>query len=164
MTMRTIDELIIKAPPATVYSLAAHIEHWPSLLSHYRFVTRQSGVPGGAGDVTMAAYRPFGFFRWPTWWRSAMDVDPERHRVMYRHIAGITTGMDVLWTIDPTPEGWSNVKIVHEWNGPRWPLIGKFAARWIIGPVFVSGIASRTLRGIETAALGLGHGAWGTGR
>ncbi|MES1259968.1 MAG: hypothetical protein ABUL71_05180, partial [Gemmatimonadota bacterium] len=146
----------------TVYTLAAQIEHWPVILSHYRFVTRQSGVAGGAGDVTMSAYRPFWFFRWPTWWRSAMDVDPVRHRVTYRHIAGITTGMDVLWTIDPTPEGWSNVTIVHEWNGPRWPLIGRLAARWIIGPVFVSGIASRTLAGIAAAAAR--HGTWDMGR
>ena len=83
------------------------------------------GARGQAGMVEMAAWRPFGPLRWPTWWRSAMGVDPARHRITYRHIGGITTGMDVLWTIDPTPEGWSDVTIVHEWDGPRWPLIGR---------------------------------------
>ena len=57
--------------------------------------------------------------------------------------------------------------IVHEWTGPRWPLIGSAAAEWVIGPVFIHGIASRTLAGIrravesgrhERAAAGGDHG------
>lgn len=150
--MRTIDRTIIKAAPAAVWPLAVEIERWPAILSHYRWVTRQSGVAGGAGIVEMAAWRPFGALRWPTWWRSDMDTDAVRHRITYRHIAGITTGMDVLWTINPTPEGWSDVTIVHEWTGAAWPVIGRAAAEWIIGPVFVHGIASRTLAGIAAAA------------
>ena len=153
-SMRTVDQLTIHAPPDVVYRLAAEIEQWPAILSHYRSVTRQSGAPGGAGAVTMAAWRPFGWFRWPTWWRSAMTTDPASRRITYQHVGGITTGMDVLWTIDPTPEGWSDVTIVHVWNGPRWPLIGGISARWIIGPVFVHGIASRTLAGLAAAAKG----------
>lgn len=149
--MRVIDRTIIKASPAAVWPYAVHIERWPEWLSHYRFVTRHSGRAGGAGIVEMAAWRPFEAFRWPTWWRSEMGVDADGHRITYRHIGGITTGMDVLWTIDPTPEGWSDVTIVHEWNGPRWPLIGQFAAEWVIGPLFVHGIASRTLAGIAIA-------------
>jgi uncharacterized membrane protein len=150
--MRTVDQIVIKAPPAVVWPYAANIEDWPRLLAHYRAVTRQSGERGGAGTVEMAADRPFGPLRWPTWWRSAMETDPARYRIIYRHIAGITTGMDVLWTIDPTSEGWSNVTIVHAWQGPRWPLIGALAASGIIGPIFVSGIAQRTLAGLARAA------------
>jgi hypothetical protein len=44
------------------------------------------------------------------------------------------------------------VRIVHVWNGPPWPLIGVFAARRVIGPVFVHGIASRTLAGLAAVA------------
>lgn len=152
--MRIVDRLVIRAAPDVVYPLAAAVERWPALLSHYRWVRRQTGEPLGAGTVEMAAWRPFGPLGWPTWWRSAMATEPLRHRITYQHIAGITTGMDVLWTIDPTPEGWSDVTIVHEWDGPRWPVIGPSAARWIIGPVFVHGIASRTLAGIARAAQG----------
>ena len=151
--MRTVDRLIVRAAPDVVFQLAANVERWPALLSHYRRVTRESGEPLGAGTVEMAAWRPFGPLRWPTWWRSAMTTDPRHRRIGYQHIDGITTGMDVVWTIEPTPEGWSHVTIVHEWTGPRWPVIGRLAARWIIGPVFVHGIASRTLAGIERAAL-----------
>jgi hypothetical protein len=38
---------------------------------------------------------------------------------------------------------------VHEWSGPAWPLISKPAADLVIGPVFIHGIASRTLAGIK---------------
>jgi len=150
--MHTTDQRVVRAPPAVVWRHAVDVERWPTILSHYRWVTRQSGEPGGEGTVDMAAWRPFGPLRWPTHWRSAMNVDAERLRITYRHIGGITTGMDVLWTINPTPEGWSHVTIVHEWDGPQWPLIGSLAASWIIGPVFVHGIASRTLAGIAEKA------------
>jgi len=150
--MKTVDHLVVHAPPAVVWRHAVDVEQWPVILSHYRWVTRVEGTRGQAGVVEMAAWRPFGPLRWPTWWRSAMGVDAPRHRITYRHIGGITTGMDVLWTIDPTPEGWSNVTIVHEWDGPGWPLIGRAAAAGVIGPVFIHGIASRTLAGIATVA------------
>lgn len=152
MNMLTVDRRVVRAPPAVVWRHAVDVERWPVILSHYRWVTREDGSPGEAGTVEMAAWRPFGPLRWPTWWRSRMDVDADRHRITYRHIGGITTGMDVLWTIDPTPEGWSNVTIVHEWDGPTWPLIGRWSANRIIGPVFVHGIASRTLAGIAATA------------
>jgi hypothetical protein len=103
--------------------------------------------------VEMSAYRPFGGpLNWPTWWKSQMWTDAARHEVRYRHIGGITTGMDVLWTITPTPDGASDVTIVHTWDGPPWPLIRRMASEWIIGPIFVHGIAERTLAGVARAA------------
>ncbi|HEX3928855.1 MAG TPA: hypothetical protein VHW65_12740 [Gemmatimonadales bacterium] len=150
--MRTVDRRVIRAAPASVWQRAVAIEAWPAMLRHYRWVRRDSGVPGGAGVVEMAAWRPFGPFKWPTWWCSDMAVDPDGRRITYQHIKGITRGMAVLWTIDATPEGWSDVTIVHTWSGPRWPLIGPAVARWIIGPIFVHGIAARTLAGIDRAA------------
>jgi hypothetical protein len=44
------------------------------------------------------------------------------------------------------------VRIVHSWNGPAWPLIGIFAASEVIGPIFIHGIASRTLDGLALVA------------
>jgi hypothetical protein len=76
-----------------------------------------------------------------------MRVDPNRLEVRYRHIRGITRGMDVTWRLVPDGTG-TRVSIVHEWDGPRWPLISKVAANWVIGPVFIHAIASRTLAGI----------------
>jgi ribosome-associated toxin RatA of RatAB toxin-antitoxin module len=51
------------------------------------------------------------------------------------------------------------VRIVHQWDGPRWPLIGPWAARAVIGPVFIHHIASRTLAGIKRRAEAPGA-AW----
>ena len=56
--------------------------------------------------------------------------------------------MDVVWQLEPSANG-TEVSIVHEWGGPQWPLVGSAAAALVIGPVFVHGIASRTLAGIK---------------
>src|SRR5688500_6218062 len=103
----------------------------------------------------MSAYRPFGPVSWPTWWTSRMAVrGPGGTRapsIRFLHIAGITTGMDVEWSFEPAAGG-THVRIVHVWDGPGWPVVGQVIARRIIGPVFVSGIASRTLAGLAAAA------------
>jgi len=59
--------------------------------------------------------------------------------------------MDVEWTFTREADK-TLVRIVHVWNGPSWPLIRDVAARAVIGPVFVHGIASRTLAGLARAA------------
>jgi hypothetical protein len=101
----------------------------------------------------MAAWRPFGVLNYPTWWVSEMRVDRPGLAVYYRHVRGITTGMDVVWQFQAV-NGGTNVAIVHNWSGPGWPLIGRKAADWVIGPVFIHGIASRTLAGIAKAVSG----------
>jgi hypothetical protein len=151
--MRTVDRLRIAAHPDTVWPHATDVEHWPAILPHYRWVTRLEGPAGGDGVVEMAAWRPFGGpLNWPTWWASRIWVDAERREVRYRHLAGITAGMDVRWTVAASPDGGCDVTIIHSWKGPRWPLIGGLAASLVIGPVFIHGIASRTLAGIARVA------------
>ena len=59
--------------------------------------------------------------------------------------------MDVEWNFTATPEG-TLTRIVHVWSGPLWPLVGTLAATQVIGPVFVHGIASRTLEGLARVA------------
>jgi len=144
--VRTVDERRIAAPTDRVFQAARDVERWPDILPHYR-VVRILERGAGRDVVEMSANRPFGLFQWPTWWTSEMRVDPDRREVRYRHIRGITRGMDVTWRIAPDGTG-SHVSIVHEWDGPRWPLISTVAADWVIGPVFIHGIASRTLAGI----------------
>lgn len=144
--MRTVDRILMRAPPGRVFTAASEVERWPGLLSHYRWV-RMLERKGDGGLVEMAAWRPFGPLKYPTWWVSEMRVDPEQPAVYYRHVRGITAGMDVVWHMVPV-DGGTEVTIVHEWNGPAWPVAGKAAAEWVIGPVFIHGIASRTLAGI----------------
>ncbi|MFI5235515.1 MAG: type II toxin-antitoxin system RatA family toxin [Gemmatimonadales bacterium] len=151
--MRTVDTRTIDAPVAEVFAAAREVERWPEWLPHYRWVRMlERRIDGGM--VEMAAWRPFPGFRWPTWWVSEMWVDSAKPAVRYRHVRGITKGMDVEWRF-ARQDGGTAVTIVHEWTGPGWPLIGRGAAAWVIGPVFVHGIASRTLAGI---ARHLEHG------
>ncbi len=150
--MRTVDRIHVAAPVESVFRAAMDVEQWPVLLSHYRWVRMLERREDG-GLVEMAAWRPFGVFNYPTWWVSEMRIDRGAHAVHYRHVRGITAGMDVVWRVQPM-NGGTEVTIVHDWSGPRWPLIGPSAARWVIGPVFIHGIASRTLAGIAKAVSG----------
>jgi len=153
--MTTVDELLVRAPIDVIFPLSANVEDWAKHLPHYRYVRFHERRADGGGVVEMSANRPFGPVNWPTWWTSLMSVEsPERTArpsVRFRHIHGVTTGMDVEWTFDPRADG-TFVKIVHVWNGPPVAMIGEFAARGVIGPVFVHGIASRTLAGLAHVA------------
>ncbi|MEP6574761.1 MAG: SRPBCC family protein, partial [Gemmatimonadota bacterium] len=92
--MKTIDRLRMRAPVARVFEAAADVERWPAILSHYRWVRMRERRPAG-GVVEMSAYRPFGPVGYPTWWVSEMWVDAVKPEVRYRHIEGVTRGMDV---------------------------------------------------------------------
>jgi hypothetical protein len=145
--MRTIDERLVHAPIDVIFKLAADVERWPVHLSHYRYVYFHNDI------VHMSANRPFGPLNWPTFWQSWMHVDENLPNIRFFHVGGVTTGMDVEWEFHEQSDN-TLVRIVHLWNGPKWgwPVISKLAATQIIGPVFVHGIASRTLAGLARVA------------
>lgn len=151
--MITRDEGIVRADPDAAFDVVRDVLRWPDRLPHYRFVRFRESDGQGGGVVEMAANCPFGPLNWPTWWLSHMQVTAAKRSVRFRHIGGITTGMDVEWTFEPHTEG-TQVLLLHIWNGPNWPLIGAMAATVVIGPVFVHGIASRTLAGLARIAEG----------
>jgi ribosome-associated toxin RatA of RatAB toxin-antitoxin module len=149
--METLDERVVRAPVATVFSIVKDVENWPAHLAHYRYVRFRRRTSDGGGIVEMSANRPFGVVDWPTWWLSEMQVDQARPAVRFRHIGGVTKEMDVEWSFSPI-EGGTHVTLLHVWDGPHWPLIGVVAATAVIGPVFIHGIASRTLAGLAREA------------
>lgn len=149
--METLDERTVRAPLPIVFDLVKDVERWPVHLSHYRYVRFRERSADGGGIVEMSANRPFGVANWPTWWLSEMEVDADRAAVRFRHVGGVTKEMDVEWSLTPTATG-THVRLLHVWNGPRWPMIGVFAATAVIGPVFIHGIASRTLEGLARVA------------
>jgi ribosome-associated toxin RatA of RatAB toxin-antitoxin module len=152
--MRTVDEGFVRAPMSIIFPIVRDVEQWPAHLKHYRFVRFRERASDGGGIVEMAANRPFGPINWPTWWLSEMQVtgaNSSTPAVRFRHIGGITKGMDVEWKFEER-DGGTQVELVHAWDGPRWPLIGVFAATTVIGPVFVHGIAARTLAGLTRVA------------
>lgn len=151
-TVMILDERTVRAPVATCFRVAADVERWPDILEHYRWVRFQQRQAFGTGRVEMAAWRDFGGpLRYPTWWVSDMRIDEAEPAVFYRHVEGITRGMDVEWRFEPHPDG-TRVWITHAWDGPAWPLIGSLAWRAIIAPHFVSAIAQRTLAGVGAEA------------
>ncbi len=146
--MRTVDQIHVRAPFERVFAAAVAVERWPAILPHYRWVRRLEG-----SLVEMAAWRPFGVLKYPAWWVSEMTLDRAAGEIRYRHVRGITRGMDVVWRLAREGDGVA-VEIVHTWAGPRWPWrwIGRFAADLVIGPVFIHGIAARTLAGLKRFA------------
>lgn len=151
--MLTIDECVMKAPVAACFRAGADVERWPEWLPHYRWVCFLRKDAFGTGLVEMAAYRGFGPLPWPVWWVSEMRLDAARPAVLYRHVRGVTTGMEVAWTFTSLDARSTRVRIEHRWaEGPRWPLprrLRRAIARVVVGPAFVSAVASRTLAGIR---------------
>lgn len=148
--MIQVDRRAMRASLARAFACAREVERWPEWLPHYRWVRFLERRADG-GVVEMAAWRPFGPARWPTWWVSEMTIDPATPAVRYRHVRGITRHMDVEWSFAPAGAG-TVVTITHRWNGPPWPLLRRAAADVVIGPLFVHAIAERTLAGIARVA------------
>ncbi len=148
--MHTYNETLVQAPVDRCFRAAADVERWPELLPHYRYVRFKRRDGFGRGRVEMGAFRQIGPLRYPIWWASEMDSDPEAGVVRYHHVDGITRGMVVEWRIEEA-QGGTLLSIVHDWEGPGWPLIGGVAAGWVIGPHFIHVVAGRTLDGIKRA-------------
>lgn len=146
--MTRIDEHLIAAPAEACFRVAADVERWPEILPHYRWVRFHQKQAFGTGRVEMAAWRDFaGPLRYPTWWVSDMHVSTAEPAIYFKHVDGITRGMDVKWAFEPDGAG-TRVRITHAWTGPPWPLIRDIAWGGVIGPHFVSVIARRTLAGV----------------
>lgn len=160
--MEIVDERLVRAPWRTIFEIAKNVELWPGYLPHYRYVRFHERATDGGGLVEMSAYRPFGPIGWPTWWLSEMSVDEGAPAIRFRHVDGVTRGMDVEWSFRTVGAesgaktrpgaGGTHVKIVHVWDGPSIPLLGIIAATAVIGPCFIHGIASRTLEGVALTA------------
>lgn len=148
--MRTVNRIVIDAPWSLVFSLAAAVENWPALLPHYRYVRLLSGssrpVHGAVRTVLMAASRS----HIPVHWTAEQTIDEDAMEIRYRHIGGVTVGMDVVWRLVPNGEG-AVVTIDHVLDSPRPWLRNPFSAL-IVGQGFVVPIADATLAGIKRQA------------
>lgn len=140
--MHTENRIDIHGDIDRIFTTAAAVEEWPRLLPHYRWVKILSG---NSTDrlVEMAAHRN-GF---PVHWTAHQRLDPERHQIHFTHVRGISRGMEVTWFLE-TAGPLVHVRIVHDLT-LRWPLIGPWFADRIIGQLFVSNIATKTLRTIK---------------
>ena len=143
MEMTTREQM--RADPGIIYRLAAAVEAWPYILPHYRRV-RVLREQGERRLVEMAAHRD----RFPVRWMAIQELYPAERRITFRHVQGITRGMEVAWTLTPTDDG-VRVEIWHAFT-PGWPLIPDGLIKLVIGELFVENIAGKTLRCIRELA------------
>ncbi len=141
--MHTETAVRIRGNVETIFEYAARVEHWPRWLPHYRDV-RVIAAHGLEKIVEMKARRG----RIPVRWWARQVVVPSERRIRYTHLRGPTRGMEVEWRFCPGGDGSVLVTIAHDLT-LRWPLIGRPVADWIIGPLFVSAIAGKTLGRIK---------------
>lgn len=143
--METVNEITIRAPADRVFALAAATERWPRLLPHYRWVRRLRG-DDRRKLVEMAAWRDM----YPVRWVALQQNFPAERRITFTHVRGITRGMAVEWRLTETADG-THVRIWHRFHS-NLPLLGELFADRIVGRLFVSNIAGKTLRRIKQLA------------
>lgn len=142
--MQTANVVEMAGDLDNIVALAVDTERWPEILPHYRWVTLLDGN-GDHKTVEMAARRG----RFPVKWRANQDVERDGMTpvIRFHHIGGVTKGMNVAWTFEPTVDA-VKVRIDHDFK-PPWPLVGSVVADYIIGPQFVEAIAGKTLATIK---------------
>jgi hypothetical protein len=142
--MQTANTVEMAGDLDRIVTLAADVERWPTILPHYRWVTLLAGG-GDHKTVEMAARRG----RFPVKWRAIQEIERSGDSpiIRFRHIGGVTKGMEVAWTFMEVP-GAIAVRIDHDFS-PPWPVVGNLIASQIIGPHFVEAIAGQTLRTIK---------------
>ncbi len=143
--MKSRLHVLMHAPWERIFPLAAEVEQWPQILAHYRYV-RPVADPDGERRFAMGARR--GLI--PVTWEAIQRPLPNERSIEFVHTGGVTKGMWVAWRFEPVAGG-TNVSIEHRLE-LGWPIIGGFAARYVIGPQFIEAIAGRTLRRIRELA------------
>ena len=142
--MITENHIVMHAPIGRIFELASNVMRWPEILPHYRWVKLVS-EDGRKRVVEMAAHRD-GI---PVKWTSIQEPIPEEGRILFTHVKGPTTGMNVEWRMrEEEGLGFVLVSISHEFN-PPWPVVGPFLAIHVVGRFFVQNIAGKTLKCIK---------------
>ncbi len=150
--MKTSIGVRVAAAPARVLALAHDVRRWPELLPHYRRAT----VHGRRGDhvvAQMVAERSIGPLALPVTWRTEQWSEPDDEsdlRLRFRHVGGVTRGMDVTWHIVPDGDG-CRVTIEHDFRRPL-PLLGEDFLPRVVDRFFTRSIATRTLRTFKALA------------
>ncbi|MDR7485534.1 MAG: SRPBCC family protein [Armatimonadota bacterium] len=143
--MHTVHHTRIAAPLEEVFALARDVEAWPQLLREYRWCRVLERTP------RRLVFAMGGRIRlWPARWTAIQEARLEEGRITFRHLAGITRGMEVEWRF-ASDGGAVDVELVHNLT-LRWPVIGRLVGDLIVGPIFIEFIARRTLGAVKARA------------
>jgi len=137
--MKTINSISIRGPIDRVFEFACKVEYWPDLLPHYRRVSVISD-DGLSRIVEMDCIRSFGPLHWPCKWAARQVILPAEWRIQFVHLAGPARGMTVEWRLESGGDV-VHTTISHHLNH----RLGSLYADHIIGQLFVSEIAGKTL-------------------
>lgn len=122
-----------------VYRTVSNVLDWPRMLPHYRWVK----LIGGNRDwlmIEMAAIRSFI----PIKWTSLTRIDPVDRCIYFRHIGGLTRGMEVEWTMEERPDG-TEVCIFHDLSRLKVPVVRSCLGKLVTSRCFVEAVADQTL-------------------
>jgi ribosome-associated toxin RatA of RatAB toxin-antitoxin module len=135
----------IAAPAEHIYRLAADTERWPVILPHYRSV-RVLARNGATRTVAMKAWRDAV----PISWIAEQTDEPETPAIRFRHVAGWTRGMDVVWHFAPAALG-TLVTIEHRLQF-AFPFASEWLGKHVVGGFFVDDVARKTLARMKLLA------------
>jgi ribosome-associated toxin RatA of RatAB toxin-antitoxin module len=148
--MRSEIGIRIAAQPELVFALAHDVSRWADLLPHYA----RSRVVATADDgsrtmdfIARRAFVPVLGLGLPVAWRARTWPEPATRRLRFRHVAGVTRGMDVTWHIEPSDDGQATDVVIEHVFEPRLPWLAVVVDRW-----FTRAIAGRTLATFRTLA------------
>ena len=142
--MNTLNSIKIRGPIHRVFEFARRVEDWPSLLPHYRRVSVISDSEESR-IVAMHCVRDFGPILWPCQWVARQVVLPDEWTIHFVHLAGPARGMKVEWKLQAdgeTVHATISHQLIHR--------LGPAYSDRIIGRLFVSAIASKTLSTLKT--------------
>ena len=142
--MHTVNTVTISGNTSSIFALASRVENWPRILTHYRSV-EVSDESADARTVRMHCVRSFGPFSWHCRWKAMQTILTDQQRVIFTHVDGPVKGMNVVWRLESCPSG-VRTTIEHEYATTT--LFRKLYGG-IVGPLFVSNIANKTLNTIK---------------
>jgi aromatase len=128
----------INAHPRDLFDLVSDLAGWQSALPHYRYV-RILSCRDGTTHAAMSAHRGWV----PVFWEALQTADAEARTIRFRHVRGVTRGMEVLWSFIPE-KGGTRARVDHELDF-RVPVVGGWLAERIIAREFIEPIVAKTL-------------------
>lgn len=145
------NSIVMRGDWQRIWELSSQIERWPEHLPHYRRVTiNRSAKDNLEREAYMSAWRDILPVSWLSMQYLQPNADASRARVFYKHIGGVTKGMEVVWAFEPLGDDSYRVIITHEWQ-PKWPLVGGIASH-LIGELIIKNIADKTLARVKQLA------------
>ena len=119
--MHSETSIWIEAPSRDLFDLVSDLDRWKSILPHYRYVRILSRHDGTTHAAMSARRGPI-----PVFWEALQTADPRTRTIRFRHVRGITRGMEVLWSFTDE-RGGTRARVDHDLDF-KVPVVGRWFA------------------------------------